>query len=100
MRVLDACAAPGGKTAHLLECADNKLDLTALDIDADRLERVRETLARLRLDARCLAADAARPETWWDGEPFDRILIDAPCSGTGVIRRHPDIKVRPKPTSG
>lgn len=90
MRVLDACAAPGGKTAHLLETA--ALDLTALDVDGVRLARVRDTLARLGLDAQCLAADAVSVPWWHKGEPFDRILLDAPCSGTGVIRRHPDIK--------
>ena len=92
MRVLDACAAPGGKAAHLQELADNQLDLTAIDIDATRLERVRETFARLQLDADIRAGDATAPDDWWDGQPFDRIVIDAPCSATGVIRRHPDIK--------
>ena len=91
-RVLDACAAPGGKTGHLLECAPD-LDLTALDCDTARLERVRDTLARLRLSARLIAGDARRPEDWWDGALYDRILLDAPCSATGVIRRHPDIKL-------
>lgn len=90
MRVLDACAAPGGKSAHLLETAD--LDLTALDIDGARLNRVRDTLARLQLDAQLIAADAVSVPWWHKGGPFDRILLDAPCSGTGVIRRHPDIK--------
>lgn len=91
-RVLDACAAPGGKTGHLLECVPD-LDLTALDCDAGRLERVRDTLTRLRLNARLLAGDARRPMDWWDGALYDRILLDAPCSATGVIRRHPDIKL-------
>lgn len=91
-RVLDACAAPGGKTGHLLECVPD-LDLTALDCDAGRLERVRDTLTRLRLNARLLAGDARRPTDWWDGALYDRILLDAPCSATGVIRRHPDIKL-------
>jgi 16S rRNA (cytosine967-C5)-methyltransferase len=90
-RVLDACSAPGGKTAHLLERVDD-LKLLALDIDAERLARVRATLDRLQLHAELRAADAAQPAGWWDGRPFDRILLDAPCSGTGVIRRHPDIK--------
>jgi len=92
MRVLDACAAPGGKTAHLLERHPD-IEVTALDIDAGRLARVQDNLARLGLQAQLLAADAGRVETWWDGRLFDRILLDAPCSGTGVIRRHPDIKV-------
>lgn len=91
MRVLDACCAPGGKTAHLLEAQDG-LDMLALDVDAARLERARETLARLGLSADLRAADAAAPASWWDGRPFDRILLDAPCSASGVIRRHPDIK--------
>lgn len=89
-RVLDACAAPGGKTAHLLERAD--LDLWALDRDPARLTRVQETLQRLGLRAHCLAADAGDPSAWWDGRPFDAILLDAPCSGSGVVRRHPDIR--------
>lgn len=93
MRVLDACAAPGGKTAHLLERAD--LRLTALDSDEQRMARVRENLERLGLmhegvDLRC--ADAARPDDWWDGEPFDAILADVPCTASGVLRRHPDIR--------
>ena len=92
MRVLDACAAPGGKATHLLERAGGNLDLLVLDIDARRLARVRDNLDRLGLSARTLSGDAADPATWWDGQPFDRILVDAPCSGTGVIRRHPDIK--------
>ena len=96
-RVLDACAAPGGKTAHLLErCAS--LDVTALDIDSERLARVDATLRRVGVQARLMAADAAAPDRWWDGRGFDRILIDAPCSGTGVIRRHPDIKWLRRPT--
>jgi 16S rRNA (cytosine967-C5)-methyltransferase len=91
-RVLDACAAPGGKTGHLLECAPD-LELTALDHDPERLERVRANLRRLRLTARLVVGDARRPADWWDGVPYDRILVDAPCSATGVIRRHPDIKL-------
>ncbi|MEO0575776.1 MAG: 16S rRNA (cytosine(967)-C(5))-methyltransferase RsmB [Pseudomonadota bacterium] len=92
MRVLDACAAPGGKAAHLQELAGNQLQMTALDVDAARLQRVEETFARLRLDADILCADAAQPDAWWDGNAYDRIIIDAPCTATGVIRRHPDIK--------
>ncbi len=90
MRVLDACAAPGGKTAHILELAD--ATLTALDHDAARLARVNDNLQRLGLSARVLRGDAADPSFWWDGAPFDRILADVPCSGSGVTRRHPDIK--------
>lgn len=92
-RVLDACAAPGGKTAHLLERQPG-LRLTALDRDAWRLRRISETLRRLRLPApeRLAAVDAGEPASWWNGEPYDAIVIDAPCSGTGVIRRQPDIK--------
>ena len=93
MRVLDACAAPGGKTAHLRERTPGLAQLLALDVDAARLQRVRENLARLQLTADTRQADAAQPQTWWDGTPFERILLDAPCSGTGVIRRQPDIKL-------
>lgn len=92
MRVLDACAAPGGKTCHLLERAGNELQLVALDNSAARLERVRENLTRLQLSATVICGDALEPDSWWDGQPFDRILVDAPCSATGVIRRHPDIR--------
>ncbi len=88
MRVLDACAAPGGKTAHLLERHD--LALTAVDLAPERLMRVQQNLARLGLTARVLAADAASPSDWWDGRAFDRILLDAPCTASGVVRRHPD----------
>ncbi|MBI5660243.1 MAG: 16S rRNA (cytosine(967)-C(5))-methyltransferase RsmB [Nitrosomonadales bacterium] len=90
MRVLDACAAPGGKSAHLLELA--QIDLTALDKDAQRLQRVSENLRRLGLRARLQCGDAGQPEEWWDGRPFRRILADVPCSASGVVRRHPDIK--------
>ena len=89
-RVLDACAAPGGKTAHLLELAD--LDLLALDSDPARLVRVEATLARLQLRAEMRAGDGRRPDGWWDGRPFDAILLDAPCSASGIVRRHPDIR--------
>lgn len=90
-RVLDACAAPGGKTAHILE-TEPRAELLALDRDEQRLARVAQGLERLHLQASLLTADAAETRAWWDGRPFDRILLDAPCSGTGVIRRHPDIK--------
>lgn len=90
-RVLDACAAPGGKSAHALERAD--VDLLALDSDASRLGLVTENLARLGLQAQIQCADAALPDTWWDGRTFHRILLDAPCSATGIIRRQPDIKL-------
>ncbi|MGQ4277345.1 16S rRNA (cytosine(967)-C(5))-methyltransferase RsmB [Pseudidiomarina sp. E22-M8] len=90
-RVLDCCAAPGGKTAHILEQTPTA-HVHALDVDARRLERVEENLTRLQLDANVLCGDASQPEQWWDGLPYDRILLDAPCSATGVIRRHPDIK--------
>ena len=89
-RVLDACAAPGGKTAHLAESAD--LDLLALDSDAARSRRIGENLQRLGLRATIKVADAGLPARWWDGKPFDRILLDAPCSASGVVRRHPDAK--------
>lgn len=91
MRVLDACAAPGGKTAHILERSE-PAELVALDIDAARVQRIEENLQRLGLTARVVVGDAGRPADWWDGHPFERILLDAPCSATGVIRRHPDIK--------
>jgi len=90
-RVLDACAAPGGKSAHLLERAD--LDLVALDSDPARLPRVRENLGRLGLAATIVAGDAMTPAAWWDGRVFQRILIDAPCSASGIVRRQPDIKL-------
>jgi 16S rRNA (cytosine967-C5)-methyltransferase len=90
LRILDACAAPGGKTAHLLELAD--ADVTALDISPQRCERIHETLQRLGLVARVLAADAAQPSLWWDGTAFDAILLDAPCTASGIVRRHPDVR--------
>lgn len=89
-RVLDACAAPGGKTAHLLELAE--LDLLALDVDATRLARVEQTLQRVGLRAALAVADAGEPSRWWDGQPFDAILLDAPCSASGIVRRHPDVR--------
>jgi len=91
-KVLDCCAAPGGKTCHMLERTPNIKSMTAIDIEADRLIKVKENLTRLKLNAKVIAGDASTPEVWWDNELFDRILLDAPCSGTGVIRRHPDIK--------
>jgi 16S rRNA (cytosine967-C5)-methyltransferase len=95
-RVLDACAAPGGKSAHILESAD--VDLLALDRDPARLPRLRENLTRLGLHADVRAGDAAKPDTWWDRRPFDRILLDAPCSAAGIIRRQPDIKLHRRAT--
>lgn len=92
-RILDACAAPGGKTGHLLELPGPDNELTAIDSDPARLEQVRQNLGRLGQTATVLVADASNPDEWWDGERFDRILLDAPCSATGVIRRHPDIKL-------
>jgi len=89
-RVLDACAAPGGKTAHLLELAE--LDVTALDVDAARLQRVQQNLQRLHLQAAAVCADARAVDRWWDGRPFDAVLLDAPCSASGVVRRHPDVR--------
>ena len=93
LRVLDACAAPGGKTAQIADAEPRLRDLVAVDVDPDRLARAGENLARTGGRARLVAANAGAPEEWWDGVPFDRILIDAPCSGSGVIRRHPDIKL-------
>jgi len=90
-RVLDACAAPGGKSVHILELANARL--VALDADAQRLPRLNENLARLGLAAEVRVGDAAEPAAWWDGKPFDRILLDAPCSATGIIRRQPDIRL-------
>jgi 16S rRNA (cytosine967-C5)-methyltransferase len=89
MRVLDACAAPGGKTAHLLERAT--LELTALEVDAARARRIDENLARLGLVAKVQVADAGDLPAWWDGRPYQRILLDAPCTASGIVRRHPDI---------
>jgi 16S rRNA (cytosine967-C5)-methyltransferase len=97
MRVLDACAAPGGKTGHLLEVLGEGAELTALDIDAARVGLIGENLKRLSRTARLCVGDARDPASFWDGRPFERILIDAPCSSTGVIRRHPDIKLLRRP---
>ena len=91
LRVLDACAAPGGKACHLLERA--QIDLTALEFEPTRAERIRENLMRLRLNAKVVIGDAGAPQGWWKGQPFDRILIDAPCSATGVLRRRPDVRL-------
>jgi 16S rRNA (cytosine967-C5)-methyltransferase len=96
-RVLDACAAPGGKTALMAEREPKLARLLALDVDPNRLTRVRDNLNRGALAAEVMQADAASPAKWWDGQPFDRILLDAPCSGLGVIRRHPDIRLRKSP---
>ena len=92
-RVLDACCAPGGKTCHLLEAEPKLAQVLGVDLEAKRLVRVRENLARLGLAAELIAADGRDLASWWDGQPFQRILLDAPCSATGVIRRHPDIKL-------
>jgi 16S rRNA (cytosine967-C5)-methyltransferase len=92
-RVLDACAAPGGKTCHVLERTDGSASVDALDVAEPRLARIRENLARLGLDAEVRCADVVALPQWWDGRPYPRVLLDVPCSATGVIRRHPDIKV-------
>lgn len=92
-RVLDACCAPGGKTCHILEHQNQLSEVVAIDVEEDRLLRVRENLTRLELSATLISADATKTSQWWDGKLFDRILLDAPCSATGVIRRHPDIKL-------
>jgi 16S rRNA (cytosine967-C5)-methyltransferase len=97
-RMLDACAAPGGKSGHLLELAGDRAALTCIDIDELRLTGVAENLERLGLNATLIAADASNPQEWWDGKPFNAILLDAPCSASGVIRRHPDIKLLRRPT--
>ncbi len=96
-RVLDACAAPGGKTALIAEREPALTSLVAVDVDPQRLTRVQDNLARGALRAEVIANDASAPETWWNGVPFDRILLDAPCSALGVIRRHPDIRLRKSP---
>ena len=92
-RVLDVCAAPGGKAAHILEYQPKLKELVAVDVDESRMQRVSDTLQRLNLPARLVVGNAANPPDWWDGQFFDRILLDAPCSALGVIRRHPDIKL-------
>jgi 16S rRNA (cytosine967-C5)-methyltransferase len=97
MRVLDTCAAPGGKTGHLLEQGGEAVEVTAVDIDAARVGLIEENLRRLRRTARLAVGDARDPRTFWDGGLFERILVDAPCSSTGVIRRHPDIKLLRRP---
>ena len=96
--VLDACCAPGGKTCHILESEPKLAALTAIDLEASRLERCKDNLQRLNLQANLIAADVGAIEEWWDNNPFDRILLDAPCSASGVIRRHPDIKLLRKDT--
>lgn len=96
-RILDACAAPGGKTGHLLEIAP-QAQVLALDVDAARCERVHQNLQRLGLPAQVLAADAGQPATWWDGQLFDAVLLDAPCTASGIVRRHPDVRWLRRPT--
>ena len=96
-RVLDACAAPGGKTCHIIERCPELSDIVALDLDAARSEKVRDNLARLQLEARIVVGDASQPKQWWDERNFDRILIDAPCTASGVIRRHPESKQKRQP---
>ena len=96
-RVLDACAAPGGKAAHLAE-RDPSLRILALDVDSRRVRRMQDGFARLKLDIEAAAADATRPDTWWDGVPFDAILLDAPCSATGIVRRQPDVLLHRRET--
>ena len=96
LHILDACAAPGGKTAHLLELAD--CEVTALDIDARRCERIAQNLQRLGLQAHIAVGDAARPDDWWDGRLYDGILLDAPCTASGIVRRHPDVRWLRRPS--
>ncbi len=96
LKILDACAAPGGQTAHLLELAD--CEVTALDIDARRCGRITQNLQRLGLQVQIEVADAGRPEEWWDGQPYDAILLDAPCTASGIVRRHPDVRWLRRPT--
>lgn len=92
LRILDACAAPGGKTAHLLELLDAQSEVTALDIDPQRCERIAQNLQRIGRTATVVAADAAQTRSWWDGRLFDAILLDAPCTASGIVRRHPDVR--------
>jgi 16S rRNA (cytosine967-C5)-methyltransferase len=92
LHVLDACAAPGGKTAHLLELLNDKSEVTALDIDPQRCERILQNLQRIGRSAKVVAADAAQTKTWWDGQLFDAVLLDAPCTASGIVRRHPDVR--------
>ena len=92
LRILDACAAPGGKTAHLLEMLNDRSEVTALDIDPQRCERIAQNLQRIGRSARVIAADAALTKTWWDGQLFDAVLLDAPCTASGIVRRHPDVR--------
>ncbi len=92
LRILDACAAPGGKTAHLLELLDVQSEVTALDIDPMRCERITQNLQRIGRSANVVAADAALTKSWWDGRQFDAILLDAPCTASGIVRRHPDVR--------
>jgi 16S rRNA (cytosine967-C5)-methyltransferase len=96
-RILDACAAPGGKTGHLLELCPHA-HVLALDVDAQRCERIHQNLSRLGLQAEVKAADAGQPEAWWDGQAFDAILLDAPCTASGIVRRHPDVRWLRRPT--
>lgn len=91
-RILDACAAPGGKTTHLLELSNNQAQVLALEVAPERMDRLAENLYRLELKAEYMVGDASKPDQWWDNQQFDKILLDAPCSATGIIRRHPDIK--------
>lgn len=92
LRLLDACAAPGGKTAHLLERVEGTAQVMALEVDATRARRIDDTLVRLGLSAEIKVADAGRPADWWDGQPFDGVLLDAPCTASGIVRRHPDVR--------
>lgn len=90
LRILDACAAPGGKTGHLLELSDG--EVVALEVDPGRTDRIRQNLLRLELQAQIMTADASQPAAWWDGRLFDAILLDAPCTASGIVRRHPDVR--------